>query len=101
MSRADLKHAQAAFAQRHAAKTSAQPIRIISVSANGKNYEIRVYSNGADYRVAGYSGGRQVTVSYGVTMATDFDFRAYHGEWAHDHLVAAVKDDITQGRVAS
>jgi beta-phosphoglucomutase-like phosphatase (HAD superfamily) len=24
----------------------------------------------------------------------------YHGTWAHDHLVAAVKDDIIQGHVA-
>ncbi len=35
-----------------------------------------------------------------IEMAIDFDFRHYHGEWAHDHLVAAVKDDIVRGRVA-
>lgn len=77
-----------------------QLIRTVSVTINTTNYEIRVFSDGADYRVAGYRDGRQVTAGYGVTMATDFDFRTYHGEWAHDHLVAAVNDDITEGRVA-
>ncbi len=77
-----------------------QLIRTIPVSHNGKHYEIRVFSDEADYRVAGYNNGRQVTAGYGVEMVTDFDFRQYHGTWAHDHLVAAVKNDIMQAHVA-
>jgi len=77
-----------------------QLIQTIPVSANGKHYEIRVFSEGADYRVAGYLNDRQITAGYRVEMATDFDFHQYHGTWAHDHLVTAVKEDIMGGHVA-
>ena len=77
-----------------------QLIHTIPVSANGKHYEIRVFADDADYSVAGYHNDRQVTAGYGVKMVTDFDFHQYHGTWAHDHLVTAVKEDIMRGHVA-
>ena len=75
-------------------------IKTIPFPHKDKSYEIRVFSDGADYRAAGYRDDRQATPCYGVTMETDFDFHQYHGEWAHDHLISAVKDDIEHGRVA-
>jgi hypothetical protein len=84
----------------HELPTKMQQVKTIKFPYNGKDYEIRVFSDGADYRAAGYLDGRQVTSGYIVQMETDFDFRSYTGDWAHDHLIDAIKDDIKQGRVA-
>jgi hypothetical protein len=70
------------------------------VKHGSRQFEIRVYENEGDYFVAGYEKGEQKTAGYTVKMEVGFDFHAYHGSWAHDHLVAAVTDDINNGRIA-
>jgi len=77
------------------------PIKTISHTAANNAYDIKVFSDGnGGYVVAGYIGNRQVTAGYSVTMNVDYDFHTYHGTWAHDHLINAVKDDLDEGRVA-
>ena len=72
----------------------------IPANHGSRQFDIRVYENGGDYFVAGYEKETQKTAGYTVKMEAAFDFHTYHGSWAHDHLVAAVKDDINSGRIA-
>jgi hypothetical protein len=75
-------------------------ISSVQVAHSGRTFEIRVYEDCGDYFVAGYEKEEQKTAGYIVKMEVGFDFRTYHGTWAHDHLVNAVNDDIRSGRVA-
>jgi hypothetical protein len=100
-SAASLASAQEAFRRKKAQEVTPRQTRVVPFTSADKAYEIRIYQTDNGFSVAGFLGDSKVTASYHVTMVDDFDFRIYHGEWAHDHLVAAVRDDIVNGRLVA